>query len=81
MPAPSLGAAVRYTLPNGQIRAAWICKYEASKVNVQVLLDGTDDRDQLHVNQPQRAAGLAFYKDVPLDDVTKKPGTWHWPPA
>jgi hypothetical protein len=45
-------------------------------VNLQVFLDGTNDRDQGTVEETSR--GIAWRTSVPFS-AEPKPGTWHWP--
>lgn len=55
-------AHIGSTVTEGDILPAMVTRVEAERVNVKVMLDGTD----------------VYWKQfVPFDEA-KRPGTWHW---
>jgi hypothetical protein len=69
------GRMVHYVLSNGEHRPAVIVKVwdqETGMVNLQVILDGTNDRAVIDTSKPMAWETSRLFSAEP------KPLTWHW---
>lgn len=93
------GRMVHYVMPDGQHRPAAVVRvwdpaqvsYPPGVVNLQVMLDGTNDLTSLMALVGQVVGdageyareicqrGLLWRTSVHHDPTGEKPGTWHWP--
>lgn len=76
VPSPSLGGGVHFVLDGeavsfGTHRPAVILGFEGDSVDL-IAFTSTNDGDRY-------ARGQAERHNVPHDEDTKAPGTWHWP--
>lgn len=93
---PTIGRIVHYTLSTGEVRPAIVVRcwdghpyasYPPGVVNVQVLLDGSNDTSAPEVSPHGKvsteecARGMAWRTSVhPSPSGQPEPGYWHWPP-
>ena len=75
-PVASLGGGVHFVLDGeaasiGTHRPAVILAVAGDTLDVVVFTSPEDG--------PRYAAGVAHRAEVPHDEETKRPGTWHWP--
>jgi hypothetical protein len=89
---PTVGRTVHYTMPDGQIRPAVVVRawdhepggsYPPGVVNLQVLLDGSNDRigekNAEFFSEEETKRGQAWRTSVHHSEESK-PNTWRWPP-
>lgn len=85
---PSIGRVVQYSLDDGTVRPAvivqvWQSDPETATVNLQVLLDGSNDMGhetkKTGVSAEEAARGMAWRTSRQVS-TEPKPGRWHWPP-
>jgi hypothetical protein len=89
---PTIGRTVHYTMPDGQIRPAVVVRawdhepggsYPPGVVNLQVLLDGSNDRisekNAEFFSEEETKRGQAWRTSVHHSEESK-PNTWRWPP-
>jgi len=78
------GQIVHYVLEDGQHRPAIVVQvwspetapsYPDGTVNLQVLLDGENDRGAIRAGEQR---GMAWQTSVHYSK-DREPGTWHWP--
>lgn len=92
VPGLTEGRIVHYVLPDGSHRPAVVVKdwkEHSGSCNLQVLLDGSNDRLPGHENnctEQEAERGIAWRTSVPYYGTSDSPGappcpshTWHWP--
>ncbi len=68
MPQPTVGRQVHFVDADGVHRSATISDLTPDAARVD-----------LHVLMPDQARPVQIMHDVPLDEDTHSPITWHWP--
>lgn len=74
-----IGQLVHYVMPNGKHRPAFVVEKWDKKglVNLMVVLDGLNDKDQMNSNGLASCTGLQWETSVPFS-TEQEPHSWHW---